>query len=62
MRDLEVDPATLESLYRGVRLFGQSAWDDNARLRNEGEKRILKRFPTKVPTHWQDWKKLPDVF
>ena len=42
--------------------FGPSAWRSNAKLKAEGEKRILKQFPDDPRTRWADWKKRPDVF
>ena len=34
----------------------------NAQLRQNGEKRTLKLFPSDPTISWDDWKKRPDVF
>ena len=62
MRDLEVDPVTIAMLYAGVSVGGGPAWDQNRKLRERGEKRILKSFPTKASTRWAEWKAKADVF
>lgn len=62
MQDLGVDPKIVSILYAAVRAGGQNAWSENAKLKAEGEKRILKVFPTDPEITWEDWKKRPDVF
>ena len=62
MKDFKVQPETVETISEMVRLFGQSAWDNNARLKHAGERRILKRCPEDFGVSWSDWKKRPDVF
>ncbi len=62
MQDSKVDKAKVMIIYKGVRELGQTAWDNNARLKAKGEKRVLKRFPTDFTTSWSEWKKTPDVF
>lgn len=62
MRDLEVNPVTIAMLHAGVRVGGEPAWKENKTLREGGEKRVLKIFPTKASTRWGDWKKKPEVF
>jgi hypothetical protein len=62
MRDLEVAPATVALMYHAVRTLGNAAWVDNRRRSEQGEKRVLRRLPTTVPTRWRDWKGQPDVF
>lgn len=62
MEDSKVDPKLVDKVYRAVRTFGQAAWDNNARLKKAGERRILKRFPQDYTTSWSEWKKQPDVF
>jgi hypothetical protein len=62
MQDLSVDSATVTVIYRGVRLGGGRAWDENARLKGSGEKRVLKRLPETPTVRWTDWKQMPDVF
>jgi len=62
MEDSKVDPVKVAAIYEAVRRLGQSAWDENARLRQGGERRMLKRFPEEFTTSWNDWKKQPGVF
>lgn len=62
LEDSKVDPVTIETVYQAVRRLGQSAWDNNARLKKSGERRILKRFPQDFTISWSDWKNQPDVF
>lgn len=62
MEDLEVAPRTVTALYDAVKLFGEGAWKQNAKLKAQGERRILKRFPSDARARWSDWKTRPDVF
>jgi len=62
MEDFHVAAATIAIIYEAVRLGGGAAWNDNAKLKSAGEKRILKRFPEDPTTRWADWKRKSDVF
>lgn len=62
MRDLEVIPAQIHTLYQGVKTFGGRAWEKNKSDKNSGEKRILKKFPASAKTRWAQWKVHNDVF
>jgi hypothetical protein len=62
MEDFRVDVVTVDTIYTGVRLGGGPAWNDNARRKQSGEKRILKRFPTDPTVRWSEWKDRPDVY
>lgn len=62
MQDLRVQNRTIAAIYRAVRVFGGSAWDNNARLKVNGEKRVLKTFPDDPSVLWEDWKRRPEVF
>jgi Protein of unknown function (DUF1353) len=62
MRDLGIANRTIATIYRAVRAFGGSAWENNARLKANGEKRILKIFPDDPSVLWEDWKQRPEVF
>ena len=62
MQDLKVSRITIETIYVAVRAAGGFAWDENARLKQSGEKRVLKKEPDAPATRWDDWKKRPDVF
>jgi hypothetical protein len=62
MLDFRIGIATVETIFNAVRLFGGSAWSDNARLRANGEKRTLSKFPDDPRTTWAEWKEDPTVF
>lgn len=62
MEDSKVDSTTLSSLYEAVDTLGRSAWDNNRKLKSNGERRLLKKFPTDFTTSWSEWKTKPDVF
>jgi hypothetical protein len=62
MEDMKVDPVTIATIYTAVRAAGQSAWDSNERLKANGERRLLKKFPDSATVSWAEWKKNPDVF
>jgi hypothetical protein len=62
MLDLSMNPTTVQALYSGVRAGGQAAWDDYARRKRSGEKRILKVFPEAANVTWETWRRRPDVF
>ena len=62
MEDLEVEPAIVSAIFHAVNIFGGAAWDANARLKQNGERRILRKFPSDPTTHWSDWKSKPGVF
>jgi hypothetical protein len=57
MEDLEVSPFIVEVILLAVNLRGKSAWEENADLRRNGERRLLKNFPTESKTRWSEWKK-----
>jgi hypothetical protein len=62
MQEFSVKESVVTAVYQAVRLGGGSAWNENARLRSAGEKRILTKFPDDPRTNWADWKKRDDVF
>lgn len=62
MQDFAVAATTVTAIYEAVHLGGNGAWTDNAKLKANGEKRVLKRFPEDPTVRWTDWKKQPDVF
>lgn len=61
LQDFKINAATIIALYEAVTLGGKSAWDENARLKRAGEKRILKIAPTDPTIRWIDWKSKPGV-
>lgn len=62
MGDFEVDPIKRAAISLAVEKFGSGAWDENRRLRGEGEQRLLTRFPSDPRVKWRDWKQCPGVF
>lgn len=59
MQDFKVDSVTINTIFSGVRLGGEVAWRENAKLKASGEKRILKLFPTDPTVLWEEWKRKP---
>ena len=62
MEDFGVGTVTSTAIYNAVYWFGSSAWNENAKLKEKGEKRILKRLPEDPSTTWAQWKRLSNVF
>lgn len=62
LEDSKVDSTIIAGIYSAVSLVGQSSWDQNRKLKDKGERRILKRFPSDFTTSWSEWKSQPDVF
>lgn len=56
MADFHVPPATIATIYEAVRIGGQKSWDENHRLKNQGESRILSVFPDDPTISWATWK------
>lgn len=60
MRDLEVARETSHAIYSAVRsYFGEIAWENNRKLKKEGESRVLSSFPNNPAIKWINWKKDP---
>ena len=62
MQDLSIGTTTVALIYSAVRFGGRSSWDGNAKLKQQGEKRILKEPPDDPKARWADWKKRPELF
>ena len=62
MEEFEVEALLVQTLYNAVRANGKRVWDENAKKKAQGEKRILVRFPDDPRTSWSEWKKRPGVF
>ena len=62
MGNLNIPFLTRTAIYQGVALGGASSWANNAQLRRNGEKRILKKVPDSPTITWAQWKTKPDVF
>jgi Protein of unknown function (DUF1353) len=57
MIDFKVSESSIIAIYNAVRLFGGRAWDENKKLKERGEKRVLLNFPNSSLIMWEDWKK-----
>jgi hypothetical protein len=64
MEDFRIDPAVIRIIYGGVRIGGELAWQDNAKLKQAGEKRVIKldMLPDDPTIRWEDMKKRKDIF
>jgi hypothetical protein len=62
MMDFEIPRWQLTSIFKAVRGWGGKPWNDNARRKAAGEKRILAKFPDDPTTTWAAWKVTPGVF
>ena len=62
MSDFRVPSVEAFAIYNGVRIGGQAAWDENAKLKALGEKRVLRTIPDDPTILWEEWKRRPDAF
>ena len=62
MKELDVSTTKRIAIFESVRKLGGRAWKNNRKLRENGEKRILKKFPPDLEITWEEWKKDPSVF
>jgi len=62
MDDFAIDRITVASIYDAVRVGGGSAWDNNAKLKSGGERRVLRLIPNDPLTTWEEWKNTLGVF
>lgn len=60
----EFDTGKIQSIgiYKAVRWGGGTAWNNNKKAKERGEKRILKKFPTDPKITWDEWRENPHVF
>jgi hypothetical protein len=56
MEEFKVSKPTIETIYAGVRVGGELAWRANASLKQAGENRVLKQFPSDPTIRWETWK------
>jgi hypothetical protein len=57
MQDFHVKPWQVGAIYKAVHREGQSSWDENKKLKANGESRFLVEFPEDPMVTWKDWKK-----
>lgn len=62
MEDSNVSARTVAILYHAVRRRGQGAWEDNARKKRDGERRLLMQRPRDFKISWEVWKRKAGVF
>ena len=63
MEDLRIPRWKIEAIYGAVRVFGGGPWDENTRLKSQGEKRCIKvPASADATTRWEDYRKRKDVF
>lgn len=62
MEEFDVSWIDRIAIYNAVKKFGGKAWEENARLRRGGEKRVLSKFPQDPRESWFEWKKNRDYF
>jgi hypothetical protein len=62
MEELKLDTWKIRAIYKAVSLFGGAAWEQNAKIKNDGQRRVLKFVPTDPAILWSDWKLRPGVF
>ena len=52
----------VDAIYTAVHKFGQVAWDSNAKLKAQGEGRLLAVLPDNPLVTWEQWKAVPTHF
>lgn len=57
-----VEQWKITAIYTAVHKFGQMAWDANAKLKAQGEGRLLAVIPDSPLITWDDWKTVPAHF
>lgn len=62
MEDSNVSAFQRWLIFQGVDKFGEESWDKNQRLKTQGERRMLARYPTDLAISWTNWKKVPGNF
>jgi Protein of unknown function (DUF1353) len=62
LREVGASSSQAELLYSAAKVGGLSTWNNNAALKNAGERRVLAKFPAATNVTWADWKKQSNVF
>jgi hypothetical protein len=60
MRYMKVEKSKADLIYAAVRVGGGSPWENNAKLRDKGERRLIRTFPQDPRTTWTEWQKRAD--
>jgi hypothetical protein len=56
MQDFSVPTVKVDAIYDAVDLFGKSAWENNAKLKAQGDSRFLRAYPSDPTVRWSTWK------
>lgn len=62
MNAFGVEQWKVEAIYKAVHNFGQMAWNANAKLKAQGEGRLLAVIPDSPLITWDEWKTVPAHF
>lgn len=62
MTDFHVNKAKVTLIYEGVHKFGDNAWNNNAKLKAQGQSRFLKNYPDDPKVRWNKWSSNPSNF
>lgn len=62
MNDLKITDRDATILYEAVNRFGESAWEENTKLKAAGERRVLRILPEKSDVTWAEWKRDKSAF
>jgi len=62
MKAFGVETGKIAAIYSAVRLGGFLAWNENAKLKAQGEGRLLAAIPDSPLITWEDWKTVPAHF
>lgn len=59
LEDSNVSDAERWAFFQAVDKLGGRAWRNNKNLKENGERRILKKLPNDLSISWSDWKQIP---
>jgi hypothetical protein len=62
MKAFGVEQWKVDAIYTAVHRFAQVAWDSNAKLKAQGEGRLLAVIPDSPLITWDSWKTVPTHF
>jgi Protein of unknown function (DUF1353) len=62
MEEFKINSVVVNAVYWGVRAGGEWSWNSNKKIKESGEKRILRRMPKDPLVRWQEWKNEQDIY
>jgi hypothetical protein len=62
MDEMHVTLPLRKAMWAAVRIYGGGYWEESARGRREGEKRVIQRFPETSAVSWEEWRRDSTVF